>query len=161
MKNRAIIVLFVLCIGIYNIYGDLEVKQIAHSEYPIVPSIYGDKIVWEDLTEETYGFETDIYLYDISEGKKRKISNSARARRPAIYGDKIVWDDERIMGNSDIYLYDLSKEEEIRITDAPYNQISPKIYDNKIVWIDFRNGTGFIDNSDIYMYDISPCSWIF
>ena len=158
MKIRAIIVLFVLCIGIYSIHGDLEVKQILHS-YPyylnIVPSIYGNKIVWENLTEGTYGFETDIYLYDISEDKKRKISNSAHARRPAIYGDKIVWDDERIMGNSDIYLYDLSKEEEIRITDASSYQISPKIYGNKIVWIDFRNGTGFIDNSDIYMYDIS------
>lgn len=156
MKLGAIVILFILCIGIYDIHGDLEVKQIvSHSKhYPIIPSIYGDKIVWADLTEGTYRFESDIYLYDISEDEQRKISNSGCAHDPVIYGDKIVWVDGRIPGNPDIYLYDLSKEKEIRITDDPDAQISPKIYGDKIVWIDSRNRTGFTDR-DIYMYDIS------
>ncbi len=40
--------------------------------------------------------------------------------------------------------------QEIRITDESAVQVYPNIYDNKIVWMDSKNG-----NLDIYMYDIS------
>lgn len=54
-------------------------------------------------------------------------------------------------------MYDLSTKKETRITisgkatflGTPSN---PKIYDNRVVWADLRNGN---ENSDIYMYDFS------
>jgi len=158
MKNRAIIVLFVLCIGIYSIHGDLEVKRIVHSEFcPIVPSIYGDKIVWVSLTEDTYGLETSIYLYDISKDEKRKICNNCCCSEAVIYGDKIVWadhgmseSDRRIGSNSHIYLYDLSKGKKIRITETLGG--SPKIYKDRIVYIGEKD---ILTDPEIYLYDLS------
>ena len=76
---------------------------------------------------------------------------------PAIYENKIVWEDDR-NGNNDIYMYDLGPDGEfgteddsgeVQITDDPKGQIFPKIHENKIVWMDPRNG-----NWDIYMYDL-------
>ena len=47
-------------------------------------------------------------------------------------------------------MYDIPTGKETQITTGTTAQINPKIYGNKIVWGDFRNG-----NWDIYMAIIS------
>lgn len=61
-----------------------------------------------------------------------------------IYGDIIVWD-----WNEDIYGYDLSSSQYLTITNDPYPQSSPDIYENIVVWWDGRHG-----RSDIYGIDL-------
>jgi beta propeller repeat protein/parallel beta-helix repeat protein len=87
---------------------------------------------------------------------------------PAIHGDWLVWQDFR-NEDWDIYAYNLSVDSDgngipnyletpqlendpalLRITDNPFMQGEPDIYDGNIVWTDYRNG-----NPDIYAYSLS------
>jgi beta propeller repeat protein len=134
------------------------------------PAIYGNIIVWVDGRNGN----SDIYMYDISTGEERQVTVHTSAQiNPAIYGNTIVWQDERYskvpkgynyltnytyellsgLASSevwDIYMYNISTGEERRVTTHVSNQINPAVYEDKIVWQDYRNW-----NWDIYMYDIS------
>ena len=98
--------------------------QITTSGSAAFPSIYGDRIVWQDWRN---GNKNDgpfnIYMYNISTHKETQITTSGSAGVPSIYGDKIVWRDWRngyrdsLEEESDVYMYDLSTHKEIRITN--------------------------------------------
>jgi len=117
------------------------------------PLIHGDKIVWLNIKD------WEIYLYDLSTNKERKITDTPTTNdktNPSIYGDKIIWSDNR-NGGWDIYIYDLSTNEEKQITLDSSDQvlsgnemdITHSIYEDKLIWSDFRNG-----NWDIYLCDL-------
>ncbi len=137
------------------------------------PSIYEDKIVWEDYRNyDNVNFGNgDIYMYDLSTQQETQITTDLSGQSyPAIYGNKIVWKDWRNIDDSsaDIYMCNLEGNNgDItswcntlesnggglkQITGAPFQQQRPAIYEDKIVWQDFRNPN--ID-WDIYMYDLS------
>lgn len=68
-------------------------------------------------------------------------------------GTRIVWTDDR-NGNADIYMYNLSTSRGTQITNNPAAQTCPAIYENKVVWEDYRNGdesSDFVKNSDIHI----------
>ena len=121
------------------------------------PSIYQDKIVWQQYNTTTGNW--DIYLYDFlisgdaampEEKETTQITtNGANHINPYVNGNYIVWQDNR-NGNWDIYAYDLSTGAEIPICTAAGDQTNPSVYGDNFVWQDNRNG-----NWDIYMYDIS------
>ncbi len=84
-----------------------------------------------------------------------------------IYGGLVVWEDYRNdpyggymgpgIGNPDIYIYNLSSGSEMAVCtqrsgDGGRNsaQQNPDIWENLVVWEDWRNG-----NADIYIYDLS------
>lgn len=116
--------------------------------HEMLPSIWGDFVVWEDW-RNGYGLG-DIYLYNLKTKETRQITSDPKAQgKPDIYNDIIVWHDKR-HDNWDIYLYNLTTGEERRLTDDPADQFSPVIYGNYIVWVDARNG-----NWDIFMHDLS------
>jgi len=136
------------------------VVPISHTEHAS-PAIYGDKIVW---VENSPYSDSSIYLYDLSSNKGKQISTSSSAGSPAIYGDKVIWldrsnftrkvisVDDRYMysGNSHIHVYDISSGEETQITTSESIKGPPEIYEDKIVWSDYRNG-----KLGIYMYNMS------
>ncbi|MHC1753918.1 MAG: PGF-pre-PGF domain-containing protein [Methanosarcina sp.] len=157
--------------GILDEYGDIEnldiymydlstsrETQITTNEFEqSEPFIYGDRIVYIDDRSGNW----DIYMYDLSISRETQITtNGLNQELPAIYGDKIVYSDDRNggsldeddwpVGNWDIYMYDLSTSRETQITTDQSVQAYSAIYDNRIVWEDYRNG-----NSDIYMYNLS------
>ena len=120
-------------------------------------------------------------MYNISTSTETKITTNESSQPlpyqslPAIYGDRIVWGDER-NGNLDIYMFTLASAEvpplddnetdegngtgnetegtETQITTNESEQFSPAIYEDRIVWTDWRNGDLYL-NGDIYMYNIS------
>ncbi|MDN5310700.1 MAG: hypothetical protein PWP14_2094 [Methanolobus sp.] len=137
------------------------------------PAIYEDLIVWQDDSKGSW----DIYMYNISTEEERQLTmdNTSDQINPAIYEDRIVWQDDRnyegsrshenveyiaeffrMLQNSpssemwDIYMYNVSTGEEKQITTHVSNQINPAIYDDILVWQDYRNW-----NWDIYTYDLS------
>ncbi|MDY9927697.1 PKD domain-containing protein [Methanosarcina sp.] len=125
-----------------------EEKQIAIDPWYSSPIIYDDKIVWESGGQ-------NIYLYNISTDNKTLLSipdleNQGAKYSLAIYCDKILWVDWSD-GNEDIYMYDLSTCNKTRITTNRSTK-NPAIYDDKIVWQDYRYGWKY---GDIYIYNLS------
>jgi len=119
------------------------------------PSIYGDRIIWQDernLDVLTRGIG-DLYMYNLSTSKETRLTKSGSARNPSIYNDRIVWQDSR---NENIYMYNLSTQKETQITTSG-SAYSPGIYGDRIVYADNRQrlppGDGYFD--DIYMYDLT------
>ncbi len=114
-------------------------------------SISGNKIIWLEYWGEESG---KIYLYDIDTAAEKVITaEGARPGKPVISGTKIVWQDNRNYSSDsfyDIFLYDLDTEKEEKVSPNGINAPSaPSIYENKIAYLDYRNG-----HSDIYLYDL-------
>jgi len=120
----------------------------------VSPAINGDRIVYQGYQNGIH-----IYMYNLSTSKETQITTNESVQwSPAIYGDRIVWTDERDE-HEEIYMYNLSTSKETRITNtqlknnqSPYQlgKIYPAIYEDRIVWFDFRDG-----NRAIYMYNLS------
>jgi beta propeller repeat protein len=110
------------------------------------PSIYGNRIVWEEYRNQNW----DIYMKDLSTGLELPIcTNTYDQINPSIYGDIIVWEDYR-NGDKDIYMLDLGTGLEKSVCNNPANQETPVICGDRVVWMDWRNA-----NLDIYMMDLS------
>lgn len=126
-----------------------ETQITTNESAKVNPSIYGDRIVWQDVCDGN----SDIYMYNISTSKETQITtNESIQWCPDICGNRIVWTDMR-NGNwdiSDIYMYDLFTLTETQITTNKSDRAFPAIDGDKIVWQDRRNG-----NWDIYQYDLS------
>ncbi len=85
--------------------------------------------------------------------------NASWQMRPAVWGDLVVWEDYRDdpygsyaspgNRNSNIYLFNMTSEEILRLTQDDSSQVNPDIWENYVVWEDYRNG-----NPDIYMLDL-------
>lgn len=107
------------------------------------PDIHDEVIVWQRSDEN---FNIDILGYDLASSTLFTISSQLEWDEgiPKIYGDIVVWD-----RNKDIYGYDLSTGQYMTITNDPYFQTAPNIYENLVVWADGRHGS-----SDIYGLDL-------
>lgn len=116
------------------------------------PSIYKNKIVYQRHPIESVcdcGFR-EIWLYDLKTKRSTLISRQEGTTDtyPKIYKDKIVWQDDRNGSDYDIYLYDLKTNKEIQITNHPWNQDIPDVYENTLIWREFSTGS-------IFMYDLT------
>jgi beta propeller repeat protein len=129
-----------------------ETQITTNVSYKEFPSIYGDRIVWQDYRNGYLGNASwDIYMYDITTSKEIRITtNESWQENPEIFGDRIVWEDGR-NGNRDIYMYNISTRTETQITDDELDNTHPAIYGDKIVWEERRDA----GNHDICMYSIS------
>jgi len=165
-------VIFTVSDNEYTTTQDVLITTVVIEETPICtapydqgyPSIYGDKIVWQDGRNEDHDGNIDIYIYDCLTGEETSIcTETSRQSFPVIFKNKIVWMDSRNSGddycdpcdtreNWDIYIYSLTTEEETPVCTEAHYQGFPAIYENKIVWEDYRSEV----NHDIYMYNFIP-----
>jgi len=117
-------------------------------------SIYTDTIVWDERDKNANN--PDIYLYDLKEGKEKRITFQESASDPAIFGNYIVWKQASWTQNGaqvdNIILYNISLKTQINLTNNSLSSdsaaliSSPNISANYIVWE---------ENSEIYLYDIN------
>lgn len=148
-RHFSILLAFVFLILISTIVSaGQEIRITSYGERGFNPAIYDDKVVWTDDI-----FSGNIYMRDLSTGKKKKITDQP-CSLPAIYGDRIVW-----VRSGSIYLYNISSGTETRIATADSanrRQIEYLgIYGDKVVWEDNRNRNYSSENWNIYVYDLS------
>lgn len=140
----------------YDISTGEERPIILSSPYdtPVIRNlaISGNYIVMDRVI---YGWNNDIYLYNISDGTGRflELRDPNERHTPAISGDRVVYVETMVTGsgiNHDIWMYNISTGTFMPISTDPADQFDPAISGNYIVYTDNRNG-----NNDIYMYDLS------
>jgi len=122
------------------------------------PSVDGTGVVWQ-RNNETTGFNA-IYLYDILTGQTLQVTpagslfNQVNAK---IYNDLVVVVDDRDDGTMQVYAYhlDTSPPTEEWITPGSERmKINPAVFENRVIWEDYRNGIG--SDSDIYLNTLGP-----
>lgn len=140
----------------------LKETQVTASGSAASPAIYEDRVV----CQEAGNYNTDIYMYNLSTLVKTQITDYGMSHDSEIYGDRIVYEDfgRDTTGNTDILMYDLSTgktmfispEDEILsdpedpgISGNPY-QVDPAIYNNRIVWADYREERGIYMGTLVY-----------
>jgi beta propeller repeat protein len=148
----------------YDLSTSTEFQIKADIYYQSNPAIFGDIVVYDDDRNGN----VDIYGYNLLTGKEFQItSNNSDQYYAAIYKNIVVWVDERnavrreelIPGieNFDVYGYNLETDHEFPVTTASNDQVFPVIYEDIVVWEDYRNcterellGNVVKVNSDIY-----------
>ncbi len=115
------------------------------------PDIYRDTIVWSDFRD---GNE-DIYAYCFSNDTEWPVTrHPATQWKPAIYGNHIAWSDSR-NGNYDVYMCNISTGDISQLSTSDRNDLSPRMYEDKIVWFSYAGSPGGDEFSDIYLFDIN------
>ena len=142
-------------VWMYDIATGEQTNISDHPADQLTPSIWQDKVVWADLRNGTgntkYTYQNlDIYLYDISTGQLRQITDDpADQEHPYIFGRYITWNDMRngsrpvgggAPSGADVYLYDLETNEEKRVTWHEANDGAGEIAGGNIVWYSLRDG---------------------
>lgn len=158
MKKFFRIVVFVILISslllaleILPVQATIDVPVSPQKTYEGYPSVYVDKVVWQDHRNGNY----DIYLFDLTDQIEIPICTEEHDQvAPRIYGDKIVWQDQRHgdWRNADIYMYDLKTGTETPICTEPHSQINPVIWNDVIIWMDYRRS---LLKADLYMYNLT------
>lgn len=122
-----------------------EVEQVITADLPgtgdgpfRLPAIYGNRVVWLEDPQT-------ILVYDISTGGRLTIALSGGGSSPSVYGDRIVWDE--FSGSHKVFVYELSSGTRRQIITYPSNQLRPRIFGDRIVFLDDRYG-----NYDIFVY---------
>lgn len=153
-------------IYMYNISTQNETRITSNASDQTCPVIFGDMIAWEDYRNGNGDKNSDIYIYNISTHKETQITaNEALQEKPFFYKDRIVWMDSRnggiiagygkLAGNWDIYMYNLSTAQETQISNNEFAQMYPDIYEDRIVWADYRNDSWPLTKPEIYIYNLS------
>jgi beta propeller repeat protein len=126
--------------------------QISFSEsnyrLPYSPDAYDNQVVFVE--------NENIYLLDLPMRFIRELTVDGGNSEPAISDSGVVWVHSYTSNfltsqntTSQIYYYNPNTGETRQITSGDANRRHPAVSENKIVWIDSRNG-----NQDIYLYDI-------
>ncbi|MBB6217239.1 beta propeller repeat protein [Anaerosolibacter carboniphilus] len=114
--------------------------------------VWENYIVWQDnrdhLIDGTGYF--DIYLYDMTTGIEKKISNvEGNHQTPVIAKNKVVWVDHQ-GGRKDVMLYDLKNDILKRVSSDGAQAFGVAFDGDIIAWMDSRRG-----DFDIYMYSLA------
>ncbi|KKG12872.1 hypothetical protein EO97_02225, partial [Methanosarcina sp. 2.H.T.1A.15] len=134
-------------ICVYNLSTSTE-TQLSPGVRMWNPSIYGNKIVWEQ--EDAVGNEHMINTYDLSTSTGSLIAYE-RAGSADIYEDRIVWTQDLWDFRDHVFMYNISTSTKTELTSEGVHELgsgrSPAIYGDRIVWLPPGGG--------IYMFTLA------
>jgi len=150
---------------LYNISSGGE-NRLTHGEFDEdEPQIFGDYVVWTDGRHSGIsgpGAEMDIgeiYGWTISGDHEFAICTADNWQlHPSIWNNTVIWTDMRnddgvIPAKWDVYQYDLisgTESKSFSTSVAVSSPIKPKLYENTIIWEDYRNNV--YDSDNIFMF---------
>ena len=139
-----------------DLLSGVETQITTNTEHQLNPSIYGDRIVWED----NRNVNMDIFMKNLLSGVETQLTTStADQYHVAIYGDNIVYADNWNL-YCNIFMKNLTTGLETMITARNDSSSQhPAIYGDHIIWENDRSA-----NWDIYGTDGSiffpEISWV-
>ena len=123
-----------------------EIIQISNSGLAKTADIYANTIVWADQRNGDY----DLFSYDLSTRTESQLYSAPDDQiNPAIHGDKVVFMTGQDPYTRQIWLYSIGQQQARLICSVPGYKWKPDIFENIVVWGDYRS-----ENWDIYGYDI-------
>jgi beta propeller repeat protein len=140
-------------------------------------SISGSMVIWTDdrhadppmaiHAENERGFNNEIYAYDLSTNREKRITNyPGNDRHPVIDGDNIVWLRQLHQDyiKADVFIFNIETGCETQVSTSGYATFCPSIHGNRILYSDARVSLGNTDGdvimngiqgqADIYLYDL-------
>ncbi len=102
------------------------------------PAVHAGRVVWQDLRDVGNG---EIYLMDLEEGTSsvRLTHDPGGQFHPDISGDWVVWEDNRNL-QVDLYGYDLLRGIEVRLTNTPFDEVSPRLRNEWLLYAEDSAG---------------------
>jgi len=140
---------------------DIWGKELGSAELPFAitetvdfdeqkPAVYWPWVVYQARPMDDPEAPWQLMVYNMESEIVEEVDPTSQDQLdPAIHKGRIVWQDFRDPGYGEIYLKDLRTGERRRITDDPYSQYHPSIFENWIVWSDKRN-----TQSELYGYNL-------
>jgi beta propeller repeat protein len=117
------------------------------------PAVSGRMVVWEDY--RAGGNSPDIYMSNLDNDDKTRITDNGESREPAIWGDWIAYKTGDPNSSSQrIRLYNWKTQERRTISDNQRIIGGPRVADGLVVWADRRNDEDY----NIFAYDIASGS---
>jgi beta propeller repeat protein len=139
-------------------------EEVAPDGYGGRNSMWGDVVAWYTTEMDDY----DIRAYDFSASQFTEITDDNEIQlHPRIHGDRVVYMDLQFgdsggMGNwnhSAVFMYEISTGVTTQITSGAWIAAYPDVYDNIIVWADYRdsanpNNKNSLSGVEIWGYNI-------
>jgi beta propeller repeat protein len=114
------------------------------------PVVYWPWVVYQTKLRNDPDAAWQLVAYNLETETAAPVDPTTQDQLDAsIYRGKVVWQDFRDPGYGEIYFKDLRTGEERRLTDDPYSQYHPSVFENWVVWSDKRNV-----QSDLYGYNL-------
>jgi beta propeller repeat protein len=146
-----------------SIRGGEESYLFTTPRMQFTPACSEDVVAWVD--EDTW---KDIW-YTWVEGTRKGILSRltgvdedwAGQSRPAVYGTRIVWQDDK-GGNSNIFMHNAATGIPLVVTNSPYSDEQPAIWEDTVVWQRLEGGYWKIMSFDINSRDetqVSPSQY--
>ncbi len=121
----------------YNMDTGSEEAVDTTTQNQLDPSIYKQKVVWQDFRDVGFG---EIYLKDLGSGEVLRVTNDPGGQyNPVIFNQWIVWADNRNT-QFDLYGYNLWRNAEEQLTDTPEDETRPYINDSWVVYEEDSGG---------------------
>jgi PKD repeat protein len=140
----------------FNLTEDTSAPVFPSSDQETFPQASADRIVWQ--ARDTVDTRSHINVWE-NGGITRLTPPGVDQEKPALFGNRIAVEDYRRNNIApDVYVYEYTtswKEIWVAPNDFDAAQLTPAIWNNRIVWEDTRSGTacGGCD-SDVYLFTL-------
>lgn len=127
----------------------VNTREVLEPENDYFSNIAEDRLVWITRSQK-------VYLYNITTKKKELLveNHASQPDRPRISGNLLVWSSPSPQPSTHVWMLNLTNKAVTQLTSLPVKHNNVDVNNNRIIWLDLRNGDDVNKNFDIYMHSI-------